>query len=587
MFKNLDRSSIIIVVLCLILIFSWNYIFGPSGLNMLPVQKQGTSQQADAGQTPPNESQTSDSSMALENSVAAAPALDLATSEGKTVPSAFADESLTSPDKLMTVDFNPNQGCISSVTLNTIIDASGKKTIILNNMAKPGALAITEATTPWSIEKIYQPIINKDKSSLILKRKIKNSDGTSFILEQNWILGDSYVTNYSVTIYNQTSKNLRFNQLFVWAGAIPPIEYLSGDIARSESHMVDVLLSDKNEVRSFKIEDKNFSTQAGQTDPIKWVAISDKYFADILRPLSNDGNFYGGNYNTRYEESVTISGAKKNFFFGSSAGIIKNIMITPQSSSTWDFKYYSGPKDIKLLSLFAPKVTDIMHLAFTGIETIAQWLLYFLIFLHSYVGNYGWAIIILTVIVKLVFWPITHKSNVSMKKMQKIQPAIKELREKYKDDKQKLNTKMMELYKKEGVNPLGGCLPILVQIPVFFALYWTLDGAIELRHQSFLWAVDLTQPDTIGHIFSIPINPLAIMMALTMVLQQKLTPVATDPIQAKMMMLMPLIMLIFLYNLPSGLTLYWTVSQIISIIQLMVNIYNDKKEKAKINPKTA
>lgn len=174
-----------------------------------------------------------------------------------------------------------------------------------------------------------------------------------------------------------------------------------------------------------------------------------------------------------------------------------------------------------------------------------------------------------------------------MKKMQKIQPAIKELREKYKEDKQKLNTKMMELYKKEGVNPLGGCLPILVQIPVFFALYWTLDGAIELRHQSFLWAIDLTQPDTIAHIFSIPINPLAILMALTMVLQQKLTPVATDPMQAKMMMFMPLIMLIFLYSLPSGLTLYWTVSQIISIIQLMVNIYNDKKEKAKTNPKIA
>ena len=228
-----------------------------------------------------------------------------------------------------------------------------------------------------------------------------------------------------------------------------------------------------------------------------------------------------------------------------------------------------------------------MHLAFTSLETIAQWLLYFLIFLKGIVGNYGWAIILLTVIVKLVFWPVTHKSNVSMKKMQKIQPMVKELREKYKDNKQIMNTKMMELYKKERVNPLGGCLPILVQIPVFFALYWTLDGAIELRHSSFLWATDLTQSDTIGHIFGLPINPFAIAMSLTMVLQQKLTPTATDPMQAKMMMLMPVIMLIFLYNLPSGLTLYWTVSQIISIIQLMVNIYNDKKEKSKTNLKTA
>lgn len=585
MFKNLDRSSIIIVVLCLILIFSWTYIFGPNGLNLLPTPKQETTKQVDT--TPVEKEKTSGSKAINDNALSKEPSLDLPLTQMAQTASIFPEETLSSPDKLMNISFNPNLGCISSVTLNSIIDASGKSVIVLNKAVKPGALAISEANNAWTVEKIYQPIINKTDYSLTLKRKIKSIDGDVFVLEQNWKLDKQYVTDYSITIYNQTQKNLKFNQLFVWAGGIPPIEYVSGDIARSESHMVDVLLSDKNEVRSFKVEDKNFSTQAGQTDPIRWVAISDKYFADILRPLSNDGNFYGGNYNAKQEEATIINKTEKNFFIGSSAGIIKNINIAAQSSSTWNFKYYSGPKDIKLLASFTPKAQDIMHLAFTGIETIAQWLLYFLIFLHGYVGNYGWAIILLTVIVKLVFWPITHKSNVSMKKMQKIQPAIKELREKYKEDKPKLNTKMMELYKKEGVNPLGGCLPIVVQIPVFFALYWTLDGAIELRHQAFLWATDLTQPDTIAHIFSIPINPLAILMALTMVLQQKLTPVATDPMQAKMMMFMPLIMLIFLYSLPSGLTLYWTVSQIISIIQLMVNIYNDKKEKAKTNPKTA
>lgn len=585
MFKNLDRGSIIIVVLCLILIFSWNYIFGPSGLNLLPTPKQETTKQVETAFAP--QEQYSESKSISGNTSLKEKALDLPLTQTAQTAVTFPEEILSSPDKLMNISFNPNLGCISSVTLNSITNASGKNTIILNNLVKPGALAISEANNSWTVEKTYQPIINKADNSLTLKRKIKSFDGDIFILEQNWKLDKAYVTDYSITIYNQTKKSLKFNQLFVWAGGIPPIEYLTGDIARSESHMVDVLLSDKNEVRSFKIEDKNFSAQAGQSDPIRWVAISDKYFANILKPLSNDGNFYGGNYNTRQEETTKINDSIKNFFVGSSAGIIKNVNIAAQSSSTWNFKYYSGPKDIKLLASFAPKAQDIMHLAFTGIETIAQWLLYFLIFLHGYLGNYGWAIILLTVIVKLVFWPITHKSNVSMKKMQKIQPAIKELREKYKEDKQKLNTKMMELYKKEGVNPLGGCLPILVQIPVFFALYWTLDGAIELRHQSFLWAIDLTQPDTIAHIFSIPINPLAILMALTMVLQQKLTPVATDPMQAKMMMFMPLIMLIFLYSLPSGLTLYWTVSQIISIIQLMVNIYNDKKEKAKTNPKIA
>ena len=133
-----------------------------------------------------------------------------------------------------------------------------------------------------------------------------------------------------------------------------------------------------------------------------------------------------------------------------------------------------------------------------------------------------------------------------------------------------LNTKMMELYRKEGVNPMGGCLPILLQIPVFFALYATLDGAVELRQVPFWWAADLAAPDTVAHIFSLPINPLVLAMTLLMVVQQRLTPTAMDPMQQKMMMIMPIVMLFFLYNLPSGLTLYWTVSQVFSILQMLL-----------------
>ena len=138
---------------------------------------------------------------------------------------------------------------------------------------------------------------------------------------------------------------------------------------------------------------------------------------------------------------------------------------------------------------------------------------------------------------------------------------------------------MMKLYKEHKVNPLGGCLPILLQMPIFFALYAALSGAVEPRHTAFLWINDLTLPDTIGHIFSIPINPLMITMSATMFLQQKLTPSAADPAQQKMMMFMPLIMLVMLYSLPSGLTLYWTVSQLISIGQLIVNKELEKRSE--------
>ena len=146
-----------------------------------------------------------------------------------------------------------------------------------------------------------------------------------------------------------------------------------------------------------------------------------------------------------------------------------------------------------------------------------------------------------------------------------------------------LNTKMMELYRIEGVNPMGGCLPILLQIPVFFALYAALDSAVELRHVSFLWMTDLTKPDLVGpkFLFGYGIHPLVIAMTVLMILQQKMTPSNMDPSQQKMMMVMPFIMLFFLYNLPSGLTLYWTVSQIFSILQMRYSLYIAKRDEEK------
>ena len=176
-----------------------------------------------------------------------------------------------------------------------------------------------------------------------------------------------------------------------------------------------------------------------------------------------------------------------------------------------------------------------------------------------------------------------------MKKMQKLQPQIKELREKYKDNPQLLNSKTMELYQKEKVSPFGGCLPILLQIPVFFALYATLDNALELRQVPFWWSPDLATADTVwshplGFTFlgisNLKLNPLVIIMTALMVVQQRMTPSAMDPMQQKMMALMPVFMLIFLYDLPSGLTLYWTVSQIFSLLQAYLQRKSDKKKSA-------
>jgi YidC/Oxa1 family membrane protein insertase len=206
-------------------------------------------------------------------------------------------------------------------------------------------------------------------------------------------------------------------------------------------------------------------------------------------------------------------------------------------------------------------------------------------FFYSLTSNYGWAIIFLTIIVRIPFIPLINKSQKSMKKMQEIQPRMAEVKEKYKKDPQRMQKEMMELYKKHKVNPVGGCLPMLLQIPVFFALYKILLIAIELRDAPFmLWIKDLSAPDTLfGHIPSLfpliggfALGPLPLVMGITMLIQQKMTPTSADPRQNKIMMFMPIIFTFMFLNFASGLVLYWLMNNILSIAQ---QFYINKKVK--------
>jgi YidC/Oxa1 family membrane protein insertase len=197
-------------------------------------------------------------------------------------------------------------------------------------------------------------------------------------------------------------------------------------------------------------------------------------------------------------------------------------------------------------------------------------------FFYQFLGNYGWAIVLLTIVVRIPFIPILNKGQKSMKKLQELQPKMSEIKEKYKKDPQKMQAEMMELYKKYKVNPMSGCLPMLLQIPVFFALYKVLLIAIELRGAPFMfWIKDLSGPDTLfGHLpqwlpllAGSAVGPLPIVMGITMVIQQKMTPTAGDPRQAKMMMLMPIVFTFMFLNFASGLVIYWLTNNILSIIQ--------------------
>lgn len=236
-----------------------------------------------------------------------------------------------------------------------------------------------------------------------------------------------------------------------------------------------------------------------------------------------------------------------------------NSVVFVKANSALNLGGYIGPKGHKELSEINPQLTNVIE--YGWFTFIAKPMFKFIDFLYNHIGNWGWAIVVLTLIIRIVLFPLTYKGMLSMNKLKDLAPKVKELQAKYKGDPQKLNTHMMELYKKHGANPMGGCLPILIQIPIFFAIYRVLLNAIELKSAPWiLWIHDLSAMD--------PYYVLPILMGITMFLQQKLTPTTfTDPMQEKIIKFLPLIFTFFFINFPAGLTLYWFVNNVCSVIQ--------------------
>ena len=285
-----------------------------------------------------------------------------------------------------------------------------------------------------------------------------------------------------------------------------------------------------------------------------WAAHVDSYFMCALVPAK--GNI--GSFTAVGQDKVRTVLA---------GGIMK---LAPGEGTEFRYEGYFGPKKLAYLKETGYDLGKAIN--FGWFDVLAKPMLYLLNFFHSILGNYGIAIILLTCLIKGAFWPITQKGMKSMKNMQKLQPKVSKLREKYKDDPARMNQEMMALYKTYKVNPVGGCLPMLIQIPFFFALYKVLMAAIELRHAPFmLWINDLSAPDRLMIGFDIPIlhgiPVLTILMGASMYLQQKMTPTTADPTQAKVMQFLPVIFTVMFINFASGLVLYWFVNNLLSILQ--------------------
>ena len=242
----------------------------------------------------------------------------------------------------------------------------------------------------------------------------------------------------------------------------------------------------------------------------------------------------------------------------------------PKPGEEIRYTLFIGPKDFEGLKSMGKGLERSIDFGWFGFVSVP--LLYVLRFFHRFTGTYGIDIILLTVVIKLLMWPLTHKSFVSMKQMQKLQPQMERIKEKFKDDREKLNKEIMELYRRNKVNPLGGCLPMVLQMPVFIGLYNALRTPIELRQASFLWIKDLSRPDweslpMILGTWHVGIPILTLLMGGSMFLQQWMTPSAGDPNQRRMMLMMPAMFTVMFINFPSGLTIYWLVNNVLSIAQ--------------------
>lgn len=364
---------------------------------------------------------------------------------------------------------------------------------------------------------------------------------------------DSYILNYRVQLINR-SNEVRALEVLYFFGEQRLSDSNGG--MQQVSHEGPVFFFDE----SLQTESTDNIENELPVTQMKWLGVEDQYFISAAVPMTpvRNGFFRAGAYLS--EPQPNVQGERMlSPYFGVA---LPPTNLQPNLLVESDFKMYYGPKEDQELLKFGHSLVVSHDMT---LEILAAPLLDLLRWIYGYVGNYGVAIIILTIIVRLVLFPLTYKGMKSMKRMQQLSPRMKKLQAKYKNNKEKLNKEMMALYRKNRVNPLGGCLPMLLQLPVFFALYSSLSSAVELRHAPFmLWISDLSQPDGLG------ITPL--LMGASMYFQQKLTPQTAmmDSTQAKVMQMLPFIFTIFTFTFPSGLTLYWVTSNILSIAQQQI-----------------
>ena len=380
-------------------------------------------------------------------------------------------------------------------------------------------------------------------------------DNTGLSVTKRFTLNyDSYAINVEYIISNNTA-NAASVQMYAQLKQTTLIDTGSGLIPtyKGTAYSTTEDVYEKYDFSDIEEADLNVSTRGG------WVAMLQHYFVSSWVPEKTADNQLYSRYSSNRDAVIGFKAPA--------------ITIEPNSTATTSATFYVGPKDQDVLESIEENLDLTIDYGF--LFMISQPLFWLLIKIQSIVTNWGVAIIIITLIVKGAMYPLTKAQYTSMAKMRALQPKMTQLKERFGDDKQKMSQAMMELYRKEKVNPAGGCLPLIIQMPIFLALYWVFLESVELRHAPFmLWIQDLSAQD--------PFYILPVLMGVSMFIMQKMQPMTVqDPMQQKIMQYMPVMFTVFFFWFPSGLVLYWLVSNIISIVQMKIIFSGIEKAKAK------
>lgn len=438
----------------------------------------------------------------------------------------------------------------------------------IGTLVGPGEILENEAFTykpEESLEGTKAVYIAKLKSGLIAKK--------TFTLNQGKQPGAEYLIDFDLQIENTAENAVQLSQWSLFLGESSPLYQAewpqqTGFFWREHS---DIHFNATSAFKKGWVSAAKSVIKSPGSEAIQYAGVTNQFFATVIRPKEPYVASAWGK-----SSQVQLPSAKDRAVASVSAGLsLPAITLNPGQIQSYQYRIFIGPKHNALLRKmdkhWGEGWGDVMQYGWFWF--VSRPLNFLLNTYHNLLDgisrkwSWGLAIILLTITVRILIWPLHAKSTHTMKRMAKLKPEMDKLKEKYPDDPNKLNTEMMGLYRKFGINPLGGCLPMFIQIPIFFGFYRMLQYAVELRGQGFLWVDDLSQPDTLGHVAGIPINLLPVVMAISSFLQIRMTPTTGDKMQQRIIMFMPFMFFFFCYNFASALALYWTTQNIFSIGQ--------------------